>query len=62
MSLVYTIIEPPDSATSRLLMERTLQELQRCGITTIHDIEGEPSLDIFHSTPTVVTRSGPLCG
>jgi len=47
MSLVYAIIEPPDPATSRLVMERTLQKLQRCGITTIHDMEGEPSLDIF---------------
>ena len=46
-SLVYTIIEPPDLATSRLLIEQALPELQRCGITTIHNIEGEPSLNIF---------------
>jgi len=46
-SLVYTIIKPPDPVTSRLLMEQALQELQRCGITTIHDIEGELSLNIF---------------
>ena len=46
-SLVYNIIKPPDPVTSRLLMEHALQELQRCGITTIHDIEGELSLNIF---------------
>ncbi len=47
ISLVYTIIEPPDPAMSRQLMEQALQALQRCGITTIHNIEGELSLNIF---------------
>ena len=46
-SLVFKVITPPDRATSRLLLERALADLQRSGINTIHDIEGELSLSIF---------------
>jgi predicted amidohydrolase YtcJ len=46
-SLVFNVITPPDPQTSRVLLEQALQRLQRSGITSIHDIEGELSLDIF---------------
>ncbi|GCE10575.1 amidohydrolase [Tengunoibacter tsumagoiensis] len=46
-TLIYDVITPPDPTTSRLLLERALSELQRSGITTIHDIEGELPLNIF---------------
>ena len=46
-NLVYRVIEKPDMVMSRALLERALAELQRSGITTIHDIEGELSLNLF---------------
>ncbi|QBD80279.1 amidohydrolase [Ktedonosporobacter rubrisoli] len=46
-SLISRIIKPHDVATNRILIERVLAELRRCGITTIHDIEGEDSLQLF---------------
>ncbi len=46
-SLVYNVIGESNPATNRTLIERTITQLQSNGITTIHDIEGETSLDIF---------------
>ncbi|MBV9689529.1 MAG: amidohydrolase [Ktedonobacteraceae bacterium] len=46
-SLVYRVIDRSDPQTNRVLLQRALLELQRCGITTIHDIEGETSLHLF---------------
>jgi predicted amidohydrolase YtcJ len=45
--LVYRVIEEPDPALTRSLVQRALAELQRNGITTIHDIEGRDALDLF---------------
>lgn len=45
--LVFDVITPPDPKLSRMLLEQQLAQLQRSGITTIHDIEGELSLNIF---------------
>ncbi|GCF11826.1 amidohydrolase [Dictyobacter arantiisoli] len=46
-SLVFDVITPPDPYVSRQLLEQELTRLQHRGITTIHDIEGELSLDLF---------------
>ncbi len=46
-SLVYKVIDKPDPVLTRMLVEHTLAELQQCGITTIHDIEGEGTLRLF---------------
>lgn len=46
-SLVYRIIEEPDPALTRSLVQRALTELQRSGVTTIHDIEGQDALRLF---------------
>jgi predicted amidohydrolase YtcJ len=46
-SLIFDVITPPDPVASRLLLERSLLELQSKGITTIHDIEDELPLSIF---------------
>ncbi len=46
-NLVYRVIDKPDEEMNRMLIRRILPELQRCGITTIHDIEGETSLRLF---------------
>jgi predicted amidohydrolase YtcJ len=46
-SLVYKVVEEPDAALNRVMLERILPQLQRSGITTIHDIEGETSLHLF---------------
>jgi predicted amidohydrolase YtcJ len=45
--LVYRVIDRRDPVLTRLLTERILKELQRSGITTIHDIEGKDSLLLF---------------
>lgn len=45
--LVFDVITPPDPQVSRRLLEQQVAKLQRSGITTIHDIEGELSLHIF---------------
>ena len=46
-SLVYHVIEEPDPALTRSLVQRALTELQHSGITTIHDIEGQNALRLF---------------
>jgi len=46
-SLVYRIIEQPDPTLTRMLVQRALTELQHCGITSIHDIEGQSALSLF---------------
>lgn len=46
-SLVYRVIDKSDPTLNRILIRRALAELQRSGITTIHDIEGETSLHLF---------------
>ena len=46
-SLVFNVIPPPDPQISSILLEKQLANLQRSGITSIHDIEGELSLNIF---------------
>ncbi|MDQ2887109.1 MAG: amidohydrolase [Chloroflexota bacterium] len=45
--LVYRVIGPPNPELNRVLIRRALTSLQKSGITTIHDIEGAASLDIF---------------
>lgn len=45
--LVFDVITPPDPRASRILLEQALVQLQSRGITTIHDIEGDLSLNIF---------------
>lgn len=45
--LVYNVIEEPSPELNRVMLRRILPELQRRGITTIHDIEGETSLQLF---------------
>ncbi len=45
--LVYRVIDRRDPVLTRVLTERILKELQRSGITTIHDIEGKDSLLLF---------------
>ena len=45
--LVYRVIDRRDHVLTRVLTERILNELQRSGITTIHDIEGKDSLLLF---------------
>src|SRR6266571_8777032 len=46
-SLVYRVISKPDPVLTRQLVQRILAELQRFGITTIHDIEGESTFQLF---------------
>ncbi len=46
-SLVYRVIDRSDPTMNRVFLHRIIGELQRFGITTIHDIEGETSLDLF---------------
>ncbi len=46
-SLVYGVIDSSDPIMNRTLIERTLAQLQSSGITTIHDIEGDTSLNLF---------------
>lgn len=45
--LVYRVIEEPDPQLTRALVERALVELQKSGITSIHDIEGMDALQLF---------------
>ena len=52
--LVYRVIGRRDPVLTRLLVQRILGELQRSGITTIHDIEihdieGRTSLQLFQA-------------
>jgi predicted amidohydrolase YtcJ len=46
-NLVYTIIDKSDPVLTRHLVEQSLQDLLRAGITTIHDIEGRDALTLF---------------
>jgi predicted amidohydrolase YtcJ len=46
-NLVYRVIEEPDPTLTRSLVQRALTKLQRSGITTIHDIEGQNALRLF---------------
>lgn len=46
-NLIYRVIDQPDAALNRTVIERIIGELQKSGITTIHDIEGETSLKLF---------------
>ena len=45
--LVYRVIDRRDPVLTRALTQRILKELQRCGITAIHDIEGRDALRLF---------------
>src|SRR5262249_24847808 len=45
--LVAKVIERRDPEMNRTLIRRIIPKLQRLGITTIHDIEGQESLSIF---------------
>jgi predicted amidohydrolase YtcJ len=45
--LVFRVVNHSDPATNRAVLRRILADLQRSGITTIHDIEGETSLSLF---------------
>ncbi|HEU0002415.1 MAG TPA: amidohydrolase [Ktedonobacteraceae bacterium] len=46
-SLVYNVIDRHDPKLTRHLVEGKLQELQRSGITSIHDIEDNEALRLF---------------
>ncbi len=46
-NLVYNILEHPDMDMNRMLIRRIQTELQSRGITTIHDIEADTSLQLF---------------
>lgn len=45
--LVYRVIDKADPELTRVLVERALVELQKSGITSIHDIEGMDALQLF---------------
>ena len=46
-SLVYRVIDKRDPVLTRHLVQNTIQDLQRSGITTIHDIESRESFTLF---------------
>jgi predicted amidohydrolase YtcJ len=46
-SLVYSVIDAPDPEMNRRLLRRIQTQLQRSGITTVHDIEDESTLRLF---------------
>jgi predicted amidohydrolase YtcJ len=46
-SLVYRVIDRNDPVLTRHLVEAKLKELQRAGITTIHDIEDNDAFRLF---------------
>jgi predicted amidohydrolase YtcJ len=46
-NLVARVIERRDPEVNRALIRRIISDLQRRGITTIHDIEGEETFSIF---------------
>lgn len=50
--LIYRVIQKADPALTRSLVERALTELQRSGITSIHDIEGQGALQLFQQLRT----------
>jgi predicted amidohydrolase YtcJ len=47
MELVTRVIQPPDPALRRRLVEQALAGLRRVGITSIQDIEGEEAYETF---------------
>ena len=46
-NLVYSVIDESDPALTRELVQGILPELRKSGITTIHDIEGLDTLQLF---------------
>jgi predicted amidohydrolase YtcJ len=46
-SLVYRVIDKRDPVLTRHLVQHIIQDLQRSGITTIHDIESRESFSLF---------------
>ena len=46
-NLVFAVITPPDPNASRQQLKEIMQALQKSGITSIHDIEGENALEAF---------------
>jgi predicted amidohydrolase YtcJ len=46
-SLVYRVIDKRDPVLTRHLVQNIIQDLQRSGITTIHDIESRESFSLF---------------
>lgn len=46
-NLVYKIIDKNDPILTRHLVQQSLQDLLRAGITTIHNIEGRDALTLF---------------
>ncbi|HEV2581875.1 MAG TPA: amidohydrolase family protein [Ktedonobacteraceae bacterium] len=46
-SLVYSVIDRDDPVLTRHLVETKLREMQRVGITTIHDIEDNDAFRLF---------------
>lgn len=49
-NLVYKVIDNnSDAALTRLLMQSSIRELQKRGITTIHDIEDVDALNLFQT-------------
>ncbi len=47
--LVYKVIDESDPLMTRTLVQRLIPELQKSGITTIHDIEGMDALALFQA-------------
>ena len=47
MNLVYSVTDESDPALTRELVQGILPELRKSGITTIHDIEGMDTLQLF---------------
>jgi hypothetical protein len=45
--LVYRVIDKSDPVLTRHLVEQSLQDLLRAGVTTIHDIEGRDAFSLF---------------
>ncbi len=46
-NLVYRVIDKSDPVLTHHLVRRSLTDLLRAGITTIHDIEGSDALELF---------------
>src|SRR6266571_2665418 len=46
-NLVYEVIDKSDPVLTRHLVQQSLKELLRAGITTIHDIEDSDALSLF---------------
>jgi predicted amidohydrolase YtcJ len=46
-SLIYKVIDKRDPSLTRYLVQEKLKELQKAGLTTIHDIEEKDTLTLF---------------